>query len=494
VKQYILALDQGTSSSRAVLFNHHGEVAGIAQCELHQLYPQPGWVEHHPGQLWRSQLTVARQVLQENGIRASQLAAIGIANQRETTVLWERRSGQPLMNAIVWQDRRTASDCDALRAAGNEDLVRRKTGLVIDAYFSASKLKWMLDHIPGARARAERGELAFGTVDSWLAFKLSGAHVTDASNASRTMLFNLHTGQWDRELLDLFQIPACLLPELVDSSGIIAHTFPDLLGARVPIAGIAGDQQAAAFGQACHLPGAAKNTIGTGSFMMMNVGAAPAESRHRLLSTIGWTRGGQATYMMEGSVFMAGATLQWLRDGLGIVENIAEVEQLALTVSDADGVVLVPAFSGLGAPYWDPHARGAILGLTRGSTKAHLARAALDGIAYQIVEVMLAMQADSGIVLKELRVDGGGARSNLLLQLLANALGVPVVRPVNTETTALGVAQLAGLGVGLWSCTGEVAAQWRADRSFLPETGDCQRAEKLSRWRAAVSRSMSRVE
>ncbi|MES3025300.1 MAG: glycerol kinase GlpK [Pseudomonadota bacterium] len=486
---FILALDQGTSGSRAALFDRDGRLAGIAQREFRQIFPQPGWVEHNPRELWHSQLAVARQVLRETGVAASQLAAIGIANQRETTVLWDRASGQALTNAIVWQDRRTAAHCDQLRAAGHAQLVREKTGLVIDAYFSATKLAWMLEHIPGARLRALRGELAFGTIDSWLAFKLSGAHVTDPGNASRTMLFNIHTRQWDAELLDLFGIPAQLLPEVVDSSGVIAYTRPELLGAAVPIAGMAGDQQAATFGQSCHLPGAAKNTIGTGSFMLMNVGDRPVESRQRLLSTVGWTRKGRTTHLMEGSVFMAGATLQWLRDGLGIVDHVSEVEPLAATVADADGVMLIPAFAGLGAPYWDPHARGTILGLHRGSGKAHIARAALDGIAWQIADVLLVMQDDSGVTLRELRVDGGGARSNLLLQLLANALGVPVLRPVNTETTALGAAQLAGLGVGIWDNTDQLASQSVIDRCFVPETSDLQRQDGIARWRGAIGRT-----
>ncbi|SFU77919.1 glycerol kinase GlpK [Pseudoduganella namucuonensis] len=491
MSNYVLALDQGTSSSRAVLFDGECGVVGMAQNAFRQIFPRPGWVEHDPRDIWNSQLSAARQVLDAHGVAASKIAAIGIANQRETSVLWDRATSQPLMNAIVWQDRRTADHCASLCEQGLQELVREKTGLVIDAYFSATKLKWMLDHIPGARQRAARGELAFGTIDSWLVYKLSGAHVTDASNASRTMLFNITTMQWDRRLLELFDIPASVLPEVVSSSGVIAHTLPELLGGAVPIAGLAGDQQAATFGQACHAPGMAKNTIGTGSFMLMNVGGRPAPSRHRLLSTVGWSRGSEVTHLMEGSAFMAGATLQWLREGLGIVDDVAQVERLAGTVGDADGVVLVPAFSGLGAPHWDPYARGAILGLHRGSTKAHIARAALEGIAYQTVDVLLAMEADAGVKLSELRVDGGGAKNDLLMQLMADALGVPVVRPANIETTALGAAQLAGLGVGLWDSPAELAGLWRAQHRFAPSISDDQRAERILRWREAVRRSMA---
>ncbi|KQV91349.1 glycerol kinase [Massilia sp. Root351] len=489
MRRYILALDQGTSSSRAVLFDGACGVVGMAQNAFPQLFPQPGWVEHDPRAIWDSQLSAAREVLAAHGVRAAQLAAIGIANQRETTILWDRATGEPLMNAIVWQDRRTAGDCTRLREAGLQDMVHDKTGLVLDAYFSATKLKWMLDHIPGARQRARRGELAFGTIDSWLVFKLSGAHVTDAGNASRTMLFNIGTLQWDPQLLALFDIPAGVLPDVVASSGVAAHTLPGVFGSAVPIAGIAGDQQAATFGQACHTPGMAKNTIGTGSFMLMNTGTRPAASRHRLLSTIGWTGAGGVTHLMEGSVFMAGATLQWLRDGLGMVDDIAEVERLAATVGDTGGVCLVPAFAGLGAPHWDAYARGAIVGLHRGTTKAHIARAALDGIACQTAEVLRAIEADAGVALCELRVDGGGAASDLLLQLMADALGVPVVRPVNTETTALGAAQLAGLGVGMWDSVSDLAGLWRASRSFEPALCHGERAARMEMWEKAVQRA-----
>ncbi|SHN30375.1 glycerol kinase [Duganella sacchari] len=486
---YILALDQGTTSSRAVLFDADGKVAGSAQHAIRQIFPQPGWVEHNPAELWHSQLTAAREVLQQCGVPASAVRAIGLANQRETTILWDRATGQPMMNAIVWQDRRTAAYCDNLRRDGYGAMIGEKTGLVLDAYFSASKLKWMLDQLPGARQRATRGELAFGTVDSWLVYKLSGAHVTDASNASRTMLFNIHTGRWDDELLALFDIPAAVLPAIVDSSGHIATAAADLLGHAIPITGIAGDQQAATFGQACLQPGSAKNTIGTGSFLLMNVGEAPVASANQLLSTVGWRLGGRTTHLLEGSVFMAGATLQWLRDGLGIVNEVSQIEQLAGTVADADGVVLVPAFSGLGAPHWDPYARGTILGLHRGSTRQHIARAALDGIAYQTVDVLRAIEADSGVPLRELRVDGGGAKSDLLLQLMADALGIPVLRPVNIETTALGAAQLAGLGVGLWSDIAALKHHWQVERCFEPAICDDRRTWALTRWHDAVSRS-----
>ena len=486
---YVLALDQGTTSSRAVLFDSKGTVVSSSQHAIRQIFPQPGWVEHNPSELWNSQLQAARQALQEAGVGVSRVRALGVTNQRETTVLWDRATGLPLMNAIVWQDRRTANYCDTLRRDGHENLIAERTGLLADAYFSASKLKWMLDHVPGARKRAVRGELAFGTVDSWLVYKLSGAHVTDPSNASRTMLFNIHSGRWDDELLALFDIPVAVLPEVVDSSGLIASVNSDLLGAVIPITGIAGDQQAATFGQACHEPGSAKNTIGTGSFLLMNVGSAPTPSTNQLLTTIGWRLAGRTTHLIEGSVFMAGATLQWLRDGLGIVDEVSRVEQLARAVPDADGVVLVPAFSGLGAPHWDPYARGTILGLHRGSNKQHIARAALDGIAFQTVDVLRAIEADSGVPLRELRVDGGGAQSDLLMQLLADALGIPVLRPVNTETTALGAAQLAGIGVGLWDSIGQLREHWQMDRCFEPAIGSDRRDHALARWHEAVSRA-----
>lgn len=486
----ILALDQGTTSSRAILFARDGSVVATAQQEFTQHYPQPGWVEHDAEEIWQSQLAVARAVLRDNGISATQIAAVGITNQRESTVLWDRASGAALHRVIVWQDRRTAARCQALTEAGHAELFRERTGLVLDAYFSATKLQWLLDHVPGARARAERGELAFGTLDSWLAWKLSGGrvHVTDPSNASRTLLFDLKRRCWDEHLLALLAIPRSLLPEIVASSGTITAVAGDLLGAPVPLAAIAGDQQAATFGQACLAPGMAKNTYGTGCFLMLNTGEQAMPSRHRLLTTIGWQRNEQTTYLLEGSVFMGGATVQWLRDGLGLITSSAEVETLAASVADSGGVFLVPAHTGLGAPYWDPYARGALLGLTRGSQRAHIARAALEAIAFQSAEVLCAMESDSGRRLQELRVDGGAAANNLLLQFQADLLGVPVVRPRITETTALGAAYLAGLAVGFWQSEEELRRLWRAERTFTPALSADHRAALLADWRRAVER------
>ena len=487
---FILALDQGTSSSRAILVARDGSVVATAQQEFAQHYPQPGWVEHDAEEIWQSQLAVARAVLRDNGIAATRIAAVGITNQRESTVLWDRATGAALHPVIVWQDRRTAARCEALTEAGHAELFRERTGLVLDAYFSATKLQWLLDHVPGARARAERGELAFGTIDSWLAWKLSGGrvHVTDPSNASRTLLFDLTRRCWDEQLLALLDIPRPLLPEIVASSGTITTIAGELLGAPVPLAAIAGDQQAATFGQACLAPGMAKNTYGTGCFLMLNTGEQAMPSRHRLLTTIGWQRNAQTTYLLEGSVFMGGATVQWLRDGLGLITCSAEVEALAASVADSGGVFLVPAHTGLGAPYWDPHARGALLGLTRGSTRAHIARAALEAIAFQSAEVLCAMESDSGRRLQELRVDGGAAANDLLLQFQADLLGVPVVRPRITETTALGAAYLAGLAVGFWHSEEELGRLWRAERIFTPTLPADHRAALLGDWRRAVER------
>ncbi|WP_019139924.1 glycerol kinase GlpK [Noviherbaspirillum massiliense] len=491
--KYILALDQGTTSSRAILFDHSGKIRGTAQQEFRQIFPRPGWVEHDANEIWQSQLAVLQQVLRENHVSASDIAAIGITNQRETTVLWDRASGEPVAHAIVWQDRRTADFCERLQAEGRTGVFQHKTGLIIDSYFSGTKLRWLLDNVPGARLRAERGELAFGTVDAWLIYKLSGRHVTDVSNASRTLLFNIRTQQWDEQLLELLDIPRSLLPDVAPSSGIVAHTRADILGRSLPIAGIAGDQQAATFGQACHRPGMAKNTYGTGCFMLMNTGSEVISSHNNLLTTIGWTMGerlpGKTDYMLEGSVFMAGATVQWLRDGLGIINSSAEVEALATSVPDTGGVMFVPAFTGLGAPYWDAHARGTVVGVTRGTTKAHIARAALESIAYQTVDVLEAMQRDSLIELTELRVDGGAARNDLLMQFQANILGVPVVRPVVTETTALGAAYLAGLAVGFWSSQQEIAAQWQMERRFEARMSAEERQQRLAVWRRAVERA-----
>jgi glycerol kinase len=487
MSSYILALDQGTTSSRAILFDRQGQVVALAQQEYPQHFPQPGWVEHDPLDIWHTQLACAREVLQQSGTDAAEVAAIGIANQRETTVVWDRRSGEPLCHAIVWQDRRTAERCDALRAAGHAALIQRKTGLELDAYFSATKLEWLLTNVPGARVRAERGELAFGTVDSWLAYKLCGRHVTDAGNAARTMLFNINSLRWDDELLDLFGIPASMLPEVVPSSGEVGVTDPAWFGRPIPIAGIAGDQQAATFGQACHRRGMVKNTYGTGCFMLMHAGDVPPRSHNRLLATVGWQVGQQTDYLLEGSVFMGGATVQWLRDGLGIIKQSADVEALALSVPDSGGVMLVPAFTGLGAPHWDPYARGTIVGMTRGTTAAHIARAAVEAIAYQSAELLAAMQKDADCAVHEVRADGGAARNDLLMQFQADLLGVPVVRPQVTETTALGAAYLAGLAVGFWASRAEIAAQWRAERRFAPRMPVARREELMARWARAVA-------
>jgi len=491
IPQYILALDQGTTSSRAILFDRDGQVAASAQQEFPQHFPQPGWVEHDPLDIWNSQLACARRVLQESGVAARQVAAIGIANQRETTVVWDRRTGAPLCHAIVWQDRRTAELCDTLREAGKAPLIQRKTGLELDAYFSATKLQWLLTQVPGARLRAERGELAFGTVDSWLAYRLSGRHVTDASNASRTMLFNINSQRWDPELLTLFNIPATMLPEVVPSSAIVGVTGEEWFGHAIPIAGIAGDQQAATFGQACHRRGMVKNTYGTGCFMLMHAGNNPPQSYNRLLATVGWNIDGHVDYLLEGSVFMGGATVQWLRDGLGIIARSADVEALALSVPDSGGAMLVPAFTGLGAPHWDAYARGTIVGMTRGTTAAHIARAAVEAIAFQSAELLNAMQKDVDCAVHEVRADGGAARNDLLMQFQADLLGVPVIRPRVTETTALGAAYLAGLAVGFWESREEIAAQWQSERRFEPRMGQARRAELMARWARAVAHARS---
>ena len=485
--RYILALDQGTTSSRAIVFDHEGLPVASCQREFPQHFPQPGWVEHDALDIWRSQLACAREALARAGIAASQVAAIGIANQRETTLLWDRATSEPLAPAIVWQDRRSAEACERLRAAGHAAMIQERTGLEADAYFSATKLQWLLDHVPGARARAERGELAFGTVDSWLVFRLCGRHVTDASNASRTMLFNIHTLGWDEELLGLFGIPRAVLPEVVASSEVVGLAAEEWFGHPIPIGGIAGDQQAATFGQVCHRQGMVKNTYGTGCFMLMHAGAKPPVSRTRLLATVGWTVNGATDYLLEGSVFMGGATVQWLRDGLGIIRQSHEVEALALSVPDSGGVMLVPAFTGLGAPHWDPYARGTILGMTRGTTAAHIARAAVEAIAYQSAELLGAMQEDAACAVTEMRADGGAARNDMLMQFQADLLGIPVVRPRVTETTALGAAYLAGLAVGFWASREDLARQWRAERRYEPAMDAGRRAELLARWDRAVA-------
>jgi len=488
---FILALDQGTTSSRAIVFEHGGAIRASAQKEFQQIFPQTGWVEHNPRELWSSQLAVARAALVRAGIKAGDLAAIGISNQRETTILWDRSSGEPIHNAIVWQDRRTASFCDELRRAGHEELIRRKTGLVIDAYFSGSKIRWLLDHVPGARARAGRGELAFGTVDSWLLWNLTGGalHITDPSNASRTMLFNLQAGMWDEELLRLLDVPREMLPEVRASSEVYGETAPGLLDARAPIAGVAGDQQAALFGQNCFSPGSAKNTYGTGCFMLMNIGEEPKPSRHQLITTAAWKFRGRMDYALEGSVFIGGAVVQWLRDGLGLIKSASEIEALAASVPDVAGVYLVPAFAGLGAPHWDQYARGTLTGITRGTTAGHLARAALEGIAFQVADVLDVMREDSGIAVNELRVDGGAAANNLLLQFQADILRVPVVRPKILETTALGAAYLAGLASGFWKSRAEVEKAWTADRIFEPSLPAEAAAHRRGRWAEALSRA-----
>jgi glycerol kinase len=488
---FILALDQGTTSSRGIVFDHTGTVRGVAQKEFRQIFPQAGWVEHDPREIWSSQLAVARAALANAGIEAAAVAAIGITNQRETTVLWDRRSGEPIHNAIVWQDRRTAKFCDDLRRAGHGKLIQSKTGLVVDAYFAGSKIRWLLDHVPGARERAGRGELAFGTIDTWLLWNLTGGalHITDPSNASRTMLFNLHTGTWDEELLRVLEVPRELLSEVRSSSEVYGETAGGVFDAPIRIGGIAGDQQAALFGQNCFTRGMAKNTYGTGCFMLMNIGPRPAPSRHQLLTTVAWKTEARTDYALEGSVFIGGAVVQWLRDGLGLIKSSAEIESLAASVPDCGGVYLVPAFAGLGAPYWDQYARGTILGLTRGTTAGHIARAALEGVAFQVADVLEVMKKDSRVAVNELRVDGGAAANNLLLQFQADILRVPVVRPKVVETTALGAAYLAGLAVGVWKDRSEVQKAWQAERTFEPQKSADEVAHRRSRWAEALKRA-----
>ena len=487
--RYVLALDQGTTSSRALLFDHAGQLIGLAQRETAQSYPQPGWVEHDPEEIWQTQLAVAREAIERAGATAQDIAALGITNQRETTVVWERATGRPVYPAIVWQDRRTAALCDQLKQQGLEALFTGRTGLLLDPYFSGTKVRWILDHVPGTRARAEAGELAFGTIDTWLVWKLAGEHLTDASNASRTLLFNIHAGDWDDKLLQLMRVPRAMLPKVVASTGIVAQTDAALLGRALPIAGIAGDQQAALFGQRCVTPGMVKNTYGTGCFMLMHTGERSVESHNRLLTTVAWQQDGRREFALEGSVFVGGAAVQWLRDGLRLIRSAEEVEAVAASVPDTGGVYLVPAFTGLGAPHWDPYARGVIAGLTRGTTAAHLARATLESIAYQTADLLAAMQADSDIELKELRVDGGATRNNLLMQFQADILGVPVVRPRVLESTALGAAALAGLGAGWWRSASELDAQWNAERVFEPAMDAQRRAQLRAGWSRALERA-----
>lgn len=492
-EKLILALDQGTTSSRAILFNHTGTIVTVAQKEFKQIYPKPGWVEHDAEEIWSTQFSVMAEVLAKSNLRTNDIAGIGITNQRETTIVWEKSSGKPIYHAIVWQDRRTADYCDSLKNAGHAAMIQEKTGLIIDAYFSATKLKWILDNVDGARAKAINGELAFGTVDSWLAWKLSGGklHITDVSNASRTMLLNIKTCEWDEDLLKLFDIPAAVLPEVKPSSKIYGVTEAVVKHANIPIAGIAGDQQAALFGQLCTNPGMVKNTYGTGCFMLMNTGEQLIPSRNNLLTTVAWRVGNRTSYALEGSVFIAGAVVQWLRDGLQIIRNSAEVESLAAEVKDSGGVYVVPAFAGLGAPHWNQHARGSLFGVTRGTSRAHIAKAALESIAYQTTDVLKAMESDSGISIKELRVDGGATINNMLMQFQSDILQTPVVRPKVYETTALGAAYLAGIAVGYWDGIDELQKQWQADARFSPSMPTEKVDHYLKGWQRAIKASIA---
>jgi len=487
--KYILALDQGTTSSRAMLFDHQGNIVSSAQKEFRQIYPQPGWVEHDPQEIWSTQAGVAAEAITRVGLNGSAIAAIGITNQRETTVVWDRETGQPVYNAIVWQDRRTAAFCDELKARGLDEKVRAKTGLPIDAYFSATKIRWILDNVAGAREKAMQGKLAFGTIDTWLTWNLTqkDLHVTDVTNASRTMLFNIHTLQWDEELLDALEIPRSMLPQVRSSSEVYGVTRTPLFASKIPLAGIAGDQHAALFGQMCTQPGMVKNTYGTGCFLVMNTGTKPIESSNNLVTTIAWQIGDQVNYALEGSIFIGGAVVQWLRDGLGIIKSATEIEALARSVPHSDGVYLVPAFAGLGAPHWNARARGTMFGVTRGTTAAHVARAALDSIAYQSIDVLKAMEADSGIRIGELRVDGGAVANDLLMQFQADILGVDVVRPKVSETTALGAAYLAGLAVGYWKDVNELQSQWALDRRFSPALDQADVKQHMHGWQRAVN-------
>jgi len=489
--KYILSIDQGTTSSRAIVFSHSGQITGLAQKEFKQIFPTPGWVEHDAEEIWDSQLEVIHDALTSAEIGAESLAAIGITNQRETAVVWDRKSGKPLCNAIVWQDRRTAGFCDQLKTDGHEEMIRQKTGLVIDAYFSASKWNWILENVTGAKEKAKAGELALGTIDSWLIWKLTGGrvHVTDVTNASRIMLFNINTLSWDQELMALFGIPENMLPEVKSSSEIYGYTLDGLLSDSIPIAGIAGDQQAATFGQMCLSPGSVKNTYGTGCFILCNTGEKPVLSKNKLVTTIAWQINGRTTYALEGSIFVGGAVVQWLRDGLGLISKSEDVEALAGSVEDSGGVYFVPAFTGLGAPHWDPYARGMIAGLTRGVTSGHIARAALESIAFQVNDVISAMEDDAGVTINELKVDGGAAINDLLMQFQANLIGIPVIRPETIETTALGAAYLAGLAVNFWSGLDEIEKQWAMDRTFSSEISEDSQKDLKAGWNKAVSRS-----
>jgi len=487
-EQYILALDQGTTSSRAMVFDRQGNVVSVAQKEFGQIYPQPGWVEHDPQEIWSTQAGVAAEAVTRAGLNGASIAAIGITNQRETTIVWDRETGQPIYNAIVWQDRRTADFCDQLKAQGLEEKVRAKTGLPIDSYFSATKIRWILDNVEGAREKAKQGRLAFGTVDSWLVWNFTkhGLHITDVTNASRTMLFNIHTLKWDDELLDALDIPRSMLPEVRASSEVYGPTKTTVFASKIPLAGIAGDQHAALFGQMCTKSGMVKNTYGTGCFLVMNTGDKPIESRNNLVTTIAWQIGDQVNYALEGSIFIGGAVVQWIRDGLGIIKSANEIEALARSVPHSDGVYMVPAFAGLGAPHWNARARGTLFGVTRGTTSGHIARAALESIAFQSIDVLKAMEADSGIRIGELRVDGGAVANNLLMQFQADMLGVDVVRPQISETTALGAAYLAGLAVGYWKDVDELQSQWKLDRRFSPDIAADDVKRHMHGWQRAV--------
>ncbi|MDB4901591.1 MAG: glycerol kinase [Mucilaginibacter sp.] len=487
-EEYILALDQGTTSSRAIIFDHKGQIRSVAQKEFTQIFPQPGWVEHDPNEIWSSQAAVAAEATAKMGINGKNIRAIGITNQRETTIVWNRETGLPVYNAIVWQDRRTAAYCDNLKNEGLTGMIRSKTGLIIDAYFSASKINWILNNVQGAKELSAAGKLAFGTVDSWLVWKFtrSKVHVTDVTNASRTMLYNIRTQEWDEELLQIFDIPKSMLPEVKQSSEIYGETTTTIFASKIPIAGIAGDQQAALFGQMCTEQGMVKNTYGTGCFMLMNIGDEFIESKNNLLTTVAWKINGNIQYAFEGSIFIGGAVVQWLRDGLGIIKTSAEVETLALSVNDTGGVYFVPAFAGLGAPYWDPNARGTIVGLTRGTTSGHIARAAIEAIAYQTVDVLKAMEADAGLKIKELRVDGGATGNNMLMQFQADLLNCKVIRPKIVETTALGAAYLAGLAVGYWKNIEEIQQQWQSEREFIPTADSAEVNLDMAGWKKAV--------
>ncbi len=493
MEKYILALDQGTSSSRAIVFDEYGQTKAVSQKEFTQIFPKPGWVEHNPMEIWSSQASVIAEAITSIDINGLNIAAIGITNQRETTIVWDAETGEPVYNAIVWQDRRTSEFCDSLKRDGRTDLIRSKTGLIIDAYFSATKILWILENVPGARRKADEGKLRFGTVDTWLIWMLTRGevHVTDVTNASRTMLFNIHTLEWDKELLRLFDIPESMMPEVKSSSEIYGYTKTTLFAHEVPIAGIAGDQQAALFGQMCTEPGSVKNTYGTGCFMLMNSGERPIMSSNNLLTTIAWKIGDKVNYALEGSIFVAGSVVQWLRDGLGIIRSSSEVEALASSVPDNGGVYFVPALTGLGAPHWDQYAKGSIYGISRGTTAAHIARAALEGIAFQTMDIVNAMQKDAGCTLKELKVDGGASRNNLLMQFQADILGTSVIRPIVTETTALGAAYLAGLAVGYWESIDHIKSQWGVEMEFKPEASQ-QQVENLKQgWSEAIGRTLT---